>query len=58
MLEVEMFRRVAERAVGRTIERVEAPDAWFLKGGIGPADVRAALGGATIRGTDRIGKLL
>jgi formamidopyrimidine-DNA glycosylase len=58
MLEVELFRRVADQAVGRTIERVEAPDAWFIKRGATPAQVIGALEGATIRGTDRIGKLL
>ena len=33
LIEVEVYRRLADRAVGRTVEAVEAPDAWFIKGG-------------------------
>jgi formamidopyrimidine-DNA glycosylase len=58
LIEVEVYRRIAERSVGRTIERVEATDSWYLKGGIGAAEVTSALEGATVRSTDRIGKLL
>ena len=58
LIEVEVYRRVADRMVGRAVEEVEAPDAWFLKGGATPAQVVGALQGATVRGTDRIGKLL
>lgn len=58
LIEVEVYRDLAERTVGRRIAAVEAPDAWFLKGGITPADVEGALTGAVIAGTDRIGKLL
>lgn len=58
LLEVEAYRRLADRTVGRTIAAVDAPDAWFLKRGATPAMVRDALVGATIRGTDRRGKLL
>jgi formamidopyrimidine-DNA glycosylase len=58
MIEVEYYRRVAERTVGRRIERVIANDDWFLKGGTTAPALRTALRGATITGTDRIGKLL
>ena len=58
LLEVETYRRLADQVVGATIAAVEAPDAWFCKGGIGPAEVRAAATGATVGGTDRVGKLL
>lgn len=58
LLEVEVYRRLADQVVGRTIEQVDAPDAWFLRGGASPAQVVGALTGATVRGTDRIGKLL
>jgi formamidopyrimidine-DNA glycosylase len=58
LLEVEVYRRLADRAVGRRVAEVEAPDAWFLKGGITPADVVDAVTGATLTGTARIGKLL
>jgi formamidopyrimidine-DNA glycosylase len=58
LIEVEVYRRLADRAVGRTVAEVEAPDAWFLKGGATPAQVVGAVEGATIRATDRRGKLL
>lgn len=58
LLEVEVYRRLADEVVGRTVEAVEAPDGWFLKGGATPAQVIGAVEGATVRGTDRIGKLL
>jgi len=56
VLEVEYFRRVADRAVGRTIARVRAPDEWFVK-----RTDPAALGvlvGCRVTGTRRRGKLL
>lgn len=57
-LEVEYYRRLADDAVGRRIRAVDAPDAWYVKGGLGPADVVTALQGRRITGTRRIGKLL
>ena len=32
LLEVETYRELADRTVGRRIATVEAPDTWFLKG--------------------------
>ena len=58
LIEVEVYRRLAERAVGRRVAQVEAPDDWFLKGGLTPAAVMGAVEGATLVATDRIGKLL
>ncbi|MBX3286726.1 MAG: formamidopyrimidine-DNA glycosylase [Actinobacteria bacterium] len=58
MVEVEVYRLLAERAVGRRVAKVEAPDAWFLKGGLSPDQVTSAVEGATIVGTARRGKLL
>ncbi len=58
LIEVEVYRRLAERVVGRTIAEVEAPDDWFLKGGIGPSDIADALADATVKAADRVGKLL
>ena len=46
MIEVEYYRRVAERTVGRVIARVHAPDDWYLKGGTTAAALRRALRGA------------
>ena len=58
LIEVEVYRRLAERTVGRTVAAVDAPDSWFLKGGLTPRAVTAAVEGATITGTARRGKLL
>lgn len=56
-IEVELYRRVVDRAVGRTIEAVHAPDAWFCKG-VEPEELVGALTGASLVGTRRRGKLL
>jgi len=58
LVEIEMYRRLADKVVGRQVAVVEAPDDWFLKGGVTPDVVTGALLGATITSTDRIGKLL
>lgn len=58
MIEVEAYRQVADRAVGRTITEVLAPDDWYLKGGTAAPALRAALTGQALTGTRRIGKLL
>ncbi len=58
ILEIETYRRLADRVVGRTITSVDAPDAWYLKGGATAGVVVDALTGARIVGTRRIGKLL
>ena len=56
--EVEAYRRLAESVVGRTIVAVDAPDSWYLKGGLEPAAVEEALVGRTIDAARRRGKLL
>ena len=58
LVEVEAYRLLAERTVGRMISRVVAPDAWFLKRGADAALLTATLGGARITATGRVGKLL
>jgi formamidopyrimidine-DNA glycosylase len=58
LIEVEVYRRLADAAVGRTVAEVEAADGWFLKGGIDAPQVVSALEGATLVGTGRVGKLL
>ncbi len=58
MIEVEAYRQVANRTVGRTVRKVEAPDDWYLKGGTTARAVRSAVTGRTVTGTRRIGKLL
>jgi formamidopyrimidine-DNA glycosylase len=57
MLEVETYRRQAEAVVGRTVAEVDAPDAWFVKGGE-PDEVVAAVTGLGVVGVRRRGKLL
>lgn len=58
MIEVEAYRQVAERTLGRRVASVRATDAWFLKGGTTGRAMRTALRGAAILGTRRVGKLL
>lgn len=57
MIEVELYRRVADRVVGQRIASVHAPDAWYCKG-VDPAVLAAALAERTVTGTRRRGKLL
>ena len=57
--EVEAYRRLAEvAALGRRITRVDAPDPWFLKGGLVSEEVTAALVGSRLLAARRTGKLL
>jgi formamidopyrimidine-DNA glycosylase len=58
MIEVEQYRRAADRAIGRSVRTVDAPDDWYLKGGTTAAALRSGLRGARLLGTRRIGKLL
>jgi formamidopyrimidine-DNA glycosylase len=56
--EVEAYRQLAESVVGRTVVGVDAPDPWYLKGGLQAADVETALIGRRITAARRRGKLL
>src|SRR4051812_37732652 len=57
--EVEAYRRLAEeRALGRRITAVHAPDAWFLKRGLDATTVAEVLSGRSFTAARRIGKLL
>ncbi|HEY5155721.1 MAG TPA: DNA-formamidopyrimidine glycosylase family protein [Acidimicrobiales bacterium] len=58
MLEVEAYRQLAATVLGRTIVRVDAPDGWFLKGGITAGQLADALRGHRFVADRRIGKLL
>lgn len=58
LIEVEVYRQLADKTVGRRITAVHAPDAWFLKGGLTATQVTDALTGAEVRATRRVGKLL
>lgn len=57
-VEIEIYRRQAEPVVGRRIADVDAPDDWFLKGGIAGEDVVDAAVGETVTAARRRGKLL
>jgi Formamidopyrimidine-DNA glycosylase N-terminal domain len=52
-----MYRRAAATVVGRTIAKVDAPDAWFCKGTT-PLEVKAALAGLEVAAVRRRGKLM
>jgi formamidopyrimidine-DNA glycosylase len=56
--EVEAYRRLAEGALGRKVIAVDAPDPWYLKGGIDAAALESALVGRRFVASRRIGKLL
>lgn len=58
LVEVEKYRRIADRVVGRTIASVEANDAFYIKDGNSQRTLTRAINGRTITGTRRIGKLL
>jgi len=58
LLEIEYYRRLAERALHRRIAAVDAPDPWILKGGLSASRLQDALAGSTFLGADRQGKLL
>lgn len=55
-VEIEIYRRTADRAVGRSIAAVVANDDWYLKGTTAE-EVMAVCVGAEIQKTRRIGKL-
>lgn len=56
--EVEAYRRLAERALGRRIAEVDAPDAWYLKRGLDAGSLADAVVGDEFIAARRIGKLL
>ena len=59
ILEVETARALLDaRALHREIATVYAPDAWFLKRGLTPRAVRAALRGQTFTAARRRGRIL
>ena len=58
ILEIEYYRRLAERALHRPISSVATPDAWYLKGGADAGMVAAELLGRSFVAARRRGKLL
>ncbi len=57
-IEVEMYRRAAERIVGRRVVAVEMPDPDYARGGMTQAQVADAVEGSTVEAVRRRGKLL
>lgn len=55
---MERYRELAERALGREVASVDAPDAWFLKGGLSGRSLASAVEGRSFVAARRIGKLL
>jgi formamidopyrimidine-DNA glycosylase len=58
LLEIEYYRRLAERALHRPIASVSAPDGWYLKGTTDPELLAAVLVGHELVDARRVGKLL
>lgn len=58
LVEIEVYRRLAERAVDRRITEVVTEAGWYLKGGTTPEALNEALVGEEFRTARRIGKLL
>lgn len=56
--EVEAYRLLAQRALGRRIAKVDAPDAWYLKRGLDAPRIAEVLRGARFTDARRIGKLM
>lgn len=56
--EIEVYRMLAESALHRPVAEVDAPDGWFLKGGLTPEHLAAVVTGRTFVAARRIGKLL
>jgi formamidopyrimidine-DNA glycosylase len=58
LIEVEIYRELAARTIGRTIDAVDTPDAWFLRRGPDGAAVGELIIGSTVTDARRRGKLL
>jgi formamidopyrimidine-DNA glycosylase len=56
--EVEAYRRLAQAALHRTVSGVEAPDPWYLKGGLDAEALAKALVGNRLGSVRRVGKRL
>ncbi|CAI8397884.1 MAG: Formamidopyrimidine-DNA glycosylase [Acidimicrobiales bacterium AG-410-I20] len=58
ILEIEAYRRLAEKVVGRVVSEVQAPDHWYVKGGATPEDLVENLTNRRFTKSRRKGKLL
>ena len=57
-IEIEYYRRLAERVLDRRVVAVDAPDPWFLKGGLIGGALADAVVGRRFVAARRVGKLL
>ena len=57
-VEIEYYRRHADRVVGEVVAEVDAPDNWFLKRSTTAEELVSAAVGSTVEGARRRGKLL
>ena len=58
LAEVDAYRRLAARALGRRVAEVIADDAWYLRGGLDAGTLSDALVGRRFVDARRVGKLL
>ncbi|MBO0715209.1 MAG: hypothetical protein J2P59_10665 [Acidimicrobiales bacterium] len=58
LAEVEAYRQLAERILGRNVAEVLAPDPWYLKQGLDAETITSLLVGRKFGRVRRIGKLL
>ncbi|MEO5840288.1 MAG: DNA-formamidopyrimidine glycosylase family protein [Acidimicrobiales bacterium] len=58
ILEVESYRRHAEAVIGLRVIDVDAPDAWYLKGGLTATVLHDAVVGRAFVAARRVGKLM
>jgi formamidopyrimidine-DNA glycosylase len=58
LIEVELYRQLAEGALDRAVAKVDAPDDWYLKRGTTAEELRAALEGRSFVQARRTGKWL
>src|SRR5215218_3655820 len=58
LAEVDAYRRLATRALGRRVAEIVAPDAWYLRGGIDAGALSDALVGRRFVDARRLGKVL
>lgn len=58
LAEVDAYRRLATRALGRRVAGVVAPDAWYLRRGLTAEALEAAVVGRRLVDARRVGKLL
>jgi formamidopyrimidine-DNA glycosylase len=58
LAEVDAYRRLAARALGRRVAEVVAPDAWYLRGGVDADTLAEVLVGRRFVDARRLGKLL